>query len=287
MPSELQRVAQELLATLDEIPRVVGYLHDHAQKYREAAGWVGSTSGNPSARMAAMQLDEAARRCEEAAHYLSLAPPRARAWVEQMVSGVRLAEPSSNQSTRPGGEGSSPQPAGSRRRDGSDVPGSSKPDPTAGPADDSSPESDPPQLSDEDAGELLRKLPVRRNHPGHREKTRGLWKDSDGTDHEWVSGFDDWRDQADRFAVAEKLGDAPHLLQITSHVEIKFAMFMRQRGLRRASLVVNHPPCLGDSGCDAMLSDFLPKGAKLTVYGPENFKETYPKQPKSDRTDEA
>lgn len=60
MPSEMQRVAQQLLATLDEIPRVVAYLHDRARKYRESAGWIGSMSNNPSARMAAMQLDEAA-----------------------------------------------------------------------------------------------------------------------------------------------------------------------------------------------------------------------------------
>lgn len=93
MPSELQHIAQQLLATLDEIPRVVAYLHDRASKYRESSGWIGSMSSNPNARMAAMQLDEAARRCEEAAHYLSLAPPRARSWVEQMVSGVRTAEP--------------------------------------------------------------------------------------------------------------------------------------------------------------------------------------------------
>ncbi len=71
MPSELQRVAKQLLATLDEIPRVVAYLHDRAGKYRESAGWIGSMSNNPSARLAAMQLDEAARGCEEAAHYLS------------------------------------------------------------------------------------------------------------------------------------------------------------------------------------------------------------------------
>ncbi|MEV6411144.1 LuxR C-terminal-related transcriptional regulator [Kribbella sp. NPDC051718] len=44
MPSELQRVAQQLLAILDEIPRVVAYLHDRAGKYRESAGWIGNMS---------------------------------------------------------------------------------------------------------------------------------------------------------------------------------------------------------------------------------------------------
>src|SRR4051794_5423286 len=100
MPSELQRVAQQLLATLDEIPRVIAYLHDSARKYRESAGWIGNMSNNPSARVAATQLDDAARRCEEAAHYLSLAPPKARSWTEQMVSGIRTAEPAGSKPRR-------------------------------------------------------------------------------------------------------------------------------------------------------------------------------------------
>lgn len=118
MPSELQRVAEQLLATLDEIPRVVAYLHDRASKYRESAGWVGNLSNNPSARMAAVQLEEAARRCEEAAHLLSMAPPRARSWVEQMVSGVRTAEPAGG-STAPGADsrGGIPPLADHRRDD--------------------------------------------------------------------------------------------------------------------------------------------------------------------------
>jgi hypothetical protein len=70
MPSELQRVAEQLLACLNEAPRAVGYLHDRARKCRDAAAWIGSTSNNPSARLAATQLDEAARRCEEAAPLL-------------------------------------------------------------------------------------------------------------------------------------------------------------------------------------------------------------------------
>lgn len=97
MPSELQRVAQQLLATLDEVPRLAAYLNDRASKYRESAGWVGSMSNNPSARVAATQLEEAARRCEEAAHLLSLAPAKARSWVEQMVSGARTIDPQSLQ----------------------------------------------------------------------------------------------------------------------------------------------------------------------------------------------
>src|SRR6266545_3286718 len=92
MPSELQRVAQSLIDVLDEVPRVVAYLQRTAQACRANAALVGSMSNNPAARMAAVQLDEIARRCEEAAHYASLAPRRARAWAEEMVTGVRVAE---------------------------------------------------------------------------------------------------------------------------------------------------------------------------------------------------
>jgi hypothetical protein len=78
MPSELQRVAIQLLACLDEVTRAVNYLYDRARRSREAAAWIGGGSNNPTARMAAMQLDEAARRCEDAAHYLSQAESQAR-----------------------------------------------------------------------------------------------------------------------------------------------------------------------------------------------------------------
>src|SRR5262249_16920039 len=110
MPSELQRVAEQLLACLNEAPRAGGYLQDRARKCREAAAWIGSTSNNPSARIAATQLDEAARRCEEAAHYLSQAEARAKQWVEQMVSGIRTAGPDggSRDARSPGTGGRTP-----------------------------------------------------------------------------------------------------------------------------------------------------------------------------------
>ncbi|GAA1601395.1 SCP1.201-like deaminase [Kribbella hippodromi] len=92
MPSELQRVAADLLACLDQIPRMTEYLHRVAQTCRQQAGdltALGST--NPGARTAALQLDSAARACDEAAEHAARVPPRANAWVEQMVSGHRPA----------------------------------------------------------------------------------------------------------------------------------------------------------------------------------------------------
>ncbi len=281
MPSELQRVAQQLLATLDEIPQVIAYLHDSARKYRESASWIGSSSNNPSARVAAAQLDEAARRCEEAVHYLALAPPKARSWTEQMVSGIRTAEPvSSTPDVLPGNR---PQNGPKAIRSGT-APGSNE-ERISG---------DKPILPGMTDGEwlgLLNKLPVRGQKFGQREKTRGIWRDDDGTEYDLVSGrgedsigdeSQDLYHQAEEFAIEHRLGKPPGTLSITSHVEIKFAMLMWKRGLRDATIVINNPPCTGDSSCDEWLDKFLPPGAKLTVYGPNNFKGTYPKPPPSE-----
>jgi len=114
MPSELERVAQELIEVLDEVPRVVAYLQRTAQRCRENAALVGGMSHSPAGRMAALQLDEAARRCDEAAQYASIAPTRAREWAGQMVSGVRTADPQSQQAKErdapAGGSFDAPEP---------------------------------------------------------------------------------------------------------------------------------------------------------------------------------
>lgn len=234
MPSELQRVAQALVEILDEMPRVAGYLQGTARRCRDNAAFVG-TSNHPSAQRAAIQLDEAARRCDEAAHYLSQASSRAMVWAQQMVSGTRQAGPG-HSSTEPGGA----------RRSG----------------------TRPAQLSDENAREMFRRLPVRVERKGHREKTRGLWRGRDGTESGLVSGVDPYRAQADELAKAKKIGDVPHALAITSHVEVKFAMFMRERGLLHETIVINNEVCEGDASCRELLGRFLPPGGTLTVFGP-------------------
>ena len=249
MSSELQRVAKALVNALDEMPRVVEYLLRTAQKCRENAGYVGHMSNNPAAQVAALQLDEAARRCEEAAHYLAQAPPKARGWAEQMVSGSRTAGPGPpSERGRPSGPSS----------DGSSGEGAS-----------------PSKISEKDAWGLFRKLPVRVERRGYREKTRGLWRDADGSDVPLISGIDRYRELADRLALEKNLGDPPHSLAISSHVEIKFALMMRDRGLKHEAIAVNKKPCDGDLGCGQMLGRFLPQGGTLTVYGPAGFKQTY------------
>ncbi|NEA32015.1 hypothetical protein G3I17_10095 [Streptomyces sp. SID13031] len=118
-------------------------------------------------------------------------------------------------------------------------------------------------------------LPVRVERRGHREKTSGLWRDADGNEQPLLSGIDRYREMADRLALDKELGDPPHTLAISAHVEIKFALMMRERGLKDETIAINKRPCDGDLGCDQMLSRFLPAGGSLTVYGPAGFKRTY------------
>ncbi|GAA0624237.1 hypothetical protein HPO96_33980 [Kribbella sandramycini] len=97
MPSELQRVARGLIDCLDEVPQVVDRLHRTAARCRENA----ALAAQGGATTAAHQLDAAARSCEAAAHYLSLAPPKARTWADHLVTtGPATNNPSPNSPNR-------------------------------------------------------------------------------------------------------------------------------------------------------------------------------------------
>ncbi|MEV0794314.1 DddA-like double-stranded DNA deaminase toxin [Kribbella sp. NPDC050459] len=286
MPSELQRVAEQLLACLNEAPRAVSYLHDRAGKCHEAAAWIGSISNNPSGRIAGMQLDDAARRCEEAAHYLSQAEARAKQWVEQMVSGIRTAEPSgglrNERSVGPRGS----TPPGDHRRD--DEPEAIKPDkparasgenssgedglPSRGAVDDRPHDggaSDEPEDQPEPAPfiePIFRRLPER---PGDVGPTAGILTRPDGGGLIHV-----------RSGTRGPGGTAPGLGGRTAsldsareHAEGHAAALMRRAGMpREMTLYVNKRPCGGRYGCDNTLPWQLPPGAKLTVYWPGGYK---------------
>ncbi|WP_427891582.1 hypothetical protein ACQHIV_03510 [Kribbella sp. GL6] len=101
MPSELQRVARGLVDCFDEIPRVVDQLLRTAARCRENAQ-VALIASRGQATVAAQQLDAAARACEAAAHYLSMAPPKARGWAEGLVgaAGPSTNRPSSDSANR-------------------------------------------------------------------------------------------------------------------------------------------------------------------------------------------
>lgn len=101
MPSELQRVARGLVDCFDEIPRVVEQLTRTAARCRENAQ-LALLASRGQATVAAQQLDAAARACEAAAHFLSMAPPKARGWAEGLVgdSGPSTNRPSSDSAKR-------------------------------------------------------------------------------------------------------------------------------------------------------------------------------------------
>src|ERR1700704_3038013 len=91
MPSDLQRVARGLVECLDEVPQVVAHLQRTAARCRENAA-MSIAASRGQATTAAMQLDAAAHACEEAAHYLAMAPPKAKAWAERLVGSNRPSQ---------------------------------------------------------------------------------------------------------------------------------------------------------------------------------------------------
>lgn len=99
--------------------------------------------------------------------------------------------------------------------------------------------------------------------------------DEHGTRHELTSGeHDRWHQLAKQRALDLDLVPSG-TAGITSHVEVKFAMRMRETGMARATIAVNKLPCRGVLGCHENLPDFLPAGSELTVYGPSGFSHTY------------
>lgn len=102
MPSELQRVAQGLVECIDQVPHLVALLQHTAHDMRQQAAYLAQAAREqPGARIAAMQLDHAARACEEAAHYAAQAPPKAHAWATAMVGGTSPHNVTSSPDIRP------------------------------------------------------------------------------------------------------------------------------------------------------------------------------------------
>ncbi|WP_420359232.1 DddA-like double-stranded DNA deaminase toxin [Kribbella jejuensis] len=179
-----------------------------------------------------------------------------------MVSAERSAEPTGGSTSHPNGAAGSTSPADGRRGGASSKPGAPKPDDNGG-----------GELPDFDPEPFRQKLPKRVVSRGYSPKTRGIWVDDDGNEHDLISGrHDPQYQQAQRHA--EKLGlvTEPHKLSTAADVELKFAMKMRREGIRRARIVLNNRPCPGALGCDELLPRFLPPGSQLTVYGPDGLR---------------
>jgi hypothetical protein len=84
--SEIERIAQGLVASLGEVPAMVDHLRRLAARCREQA-FVASqlTGGSREGQEAALYLDAAARDCDQAAVLAVQAAARARAWAEGTV----------------------------------------------------------------------------------------------------------------------------------------------------------------------------------------------------------
>ncbi|WP_378265579.1 DddA-like double-stranded DNA deaminase toxin [Amycolatopsis pigmentata] len=103
-------------------------------------------------------------------------------------------------------------------------------------------------------------------------KTHGRWIDANGEVHAETSGKDGKYDEAIRLFKELKARRIPLR---ASDVEMKLAAHMRRNGIRSATLVINHVPCEGPLGCDALIPVILPAGYKLTVYGTDGFVREY------------
>ncbi|MDX2974435.1 DddA-like double-stranded DNA deaminase toxin [Kribbella solani] len=246
MPSELQQVAADLLASIQRIPDMNGYLLRMAARCRDQAGYlVRFGSSHPAARTAALQLEAAARACEQAAEDAGRVPNIALGWVQKMVSGERPAAPSA---AGGGGSSSGNVSRPSDRQNASNI--------------------DHSEPSDNIVAAIMRRLPQR----GKGGPTTGLFIDENGTAEEFVSGRGELQKNA--LDLCKERG-WPVYDRIT-HTEIKFAMHMRDRGLKNARLYINNIPCSAKLyNCVTLLPQFLPPGAKLVIYGPDGYKRAF------------
>lgn len=239
MPSDLLRVARRLVECLDQVPGVVDHLQRTATRCRENAAVVIAVSGG-RATTAAQQLDAAARACDEAAHYLSMAPPRTRAWAERLIG----------------------TPSDGGRQDGSGVVGGGNaPEPPSVGREVPERPNPAPFLE-----HIFRRLPER---PGGRGPTSGVLTRTDGRGPiHLVSGL-----RGPGRGSPGLAGDYARLSVAQGHVEGHAAALMRRLGApKEATLYLNNQPCGGEYGCDETLEAQLPRGAKLTIFWPGDHK---------------
>jgi hypothetical protein len=105
-----------------------------------------------------------------------------------------------------------------------------------------------------------------------RPKTHGRWFTRDGQVRAVVSGEDDL--YAESVKAFHDLG-LRRMPVRASDVELKLAAYMRNHGIRSATVLINNTPCPGPYGCDALVPVLLPEGCTLTVHGAGNFTKTY------------
>ncbi|MGX7825859.1 DddA-like double-stranded DNA deaminase toxin [Actinokineospora sp. 24-640] len=148
-----------------------------------------------------------------------------------------------------------------------------------------SPDDKPGARSQEELVEAARarlKPPV----PGAR--TYGAWIDCDGEVHDLVSGNrDQWFVAAADYGRERGWVKGRAVLGLARHIEVKFAMRLRDRHDRRRpgdpplseTIVIDRPPCgtaaPAEWTCDATLADWLPPGATLIVIDRDGNRHIY------------
>ncbi|MFT7834918.1 SCP1.201-like deaminase [Saccharothrix sp. BKS2] len=138
--------------------------------------------------------------------------------------------------------------------------------------------ADPPVIPPERIERLRRELPPDVPPPDQRPpgtprpKTHGRWIGPDGQARLVVSGEDEMYRESE--TVLADLGFRRKLTR-ASDVEMKLAAYMRNHGVRSATLLINNLPCRGPLGCDELVPVLLPEGCTMTVHGANGFTKTY------------
>jgi hypothetical protein len=115
---------------------------------------------------------------------------------------------------------------------------------------------------------VVKRLPTR----GEGDPTTGIGLDRDGNEVTVTSGYDDVRQRARDLCNEKGWPD----FRRTHHVEIKFAMMMRARGLKHATLYINRKPYDDMNwNCDKLLPRFLPPGSTLKIFGPDGYEKLF------------
>lgn len=91
------------------------------------------------------------------------------------------------------------------------------------------------------------------------------------------SGSDEYTAKVDQHWESVRGSDQWSKLTVSKHIELKYALRMRDSGLKDETIVINKPdgPCENGYGCDRLLPRFLPAGSTLTVCWPGGNSRTY------------
>lgn len=115
-------------------------------------------------------------------------------------------------------------------------------------------------------------LPAFERKRGAQPRTHGVLRSDSNPDAgrmEFTSGEDDSTPRI-REHMWEHTGPVtpPNGFWSESHAELKAALAMSDKGIKKADLVINNPgsPCEGRLGCDGLLARYLQPGSTLTIH---------------------